>query len=533
MASNSLSGTGRLSRFILRRDRVRLPLWILGIVFFTFIIPSAFLDLYPSQEDRDIMAETMNNPAMVAMAGPADFENYTIGVMTAHQMLIFTAIVVGLMSILLVTRHTRADEEDGRIELVRSLPVGRLSNLHATIIVYVVTFILLALIIGLGLFALNIESMDLEGSLLYGAVLGATGIFFTGLTAVFAQASESSRGTIGLSITVLILAYLLRAIGDVSNEVLSWLSPLGLVTQTDVYSTNNWLPVIVLLGAAFVLVVLANYLNSVRDMGAGFIPAKPGRKYASTFLQSPIGLGVRLQRTAIISWAIGMFVMGASYGSVLGDLESFFAGSEELQNMLVAAEGYTLTEQFLPMLMMVMSILATVPAVMNINKLYGEEKKGRVEHVLSKAVSRSKLISSYLLISIVNGFVMLSLTGIGLWAAGTSVVEDGLDFGMVYGATMVYYPAVLVMISLAVVLIGWFPRRTSLIWLYVFYSFFVLYLGGLFQFSEWVGKLSPFGYIPQLPIEEMDWIGSIILVFVSAVLAVIGIIGYCRRDIHG
>jgi ABC-2 type transport system permease protein len=331
----------------------------------------------------------------------------------------------------------------------------------------------------------------------------------------------------------LILAYLLRAIGDVSNEVLSWLSPLGLVTQTDVYSTNNWLPVIVLLGAAFVLVVLANYLNSVRDMGAGFIPAKPGRKYASTFLQSPIGLGVRLQRTAIISWAIGMFVMGASYGSVLGDLESFFAGSEELQNMLVAAEGYTLTEQFLPMLMMVMSILATVPAVMNINKLYGEEKKGRVEHVLSKAVSRSKLISSYLLISIVNGFVMLSLTGIGLWAAGTSVVEDGLDFGMVYGATMVYYPAVLVMISLAVVLIGWFPRRTSLIWLYVFYSFFVLYLGGLFQFSEWVGKLSPFGYVPQLPIEEVNWISGIILVFVSAVLAVIGIIGYCRRDIHG
>src|SRR5690606_16785629 len=115
----------------------------------------------------------------------------------------------------------------------------------------------------------------------------------------------------------------------------------------------------------------------------------------------------------------------------------------------------------------------------------------------------------------------------------TSVVEDGLDFGMVYGATMVYYPAVLVMISLAVVLIGWFPRRTSLIWLYVFYSFFVLYLGGLFQFSEWVGKLSPFGYIPQLPIEKMNWLSGIILVFVSAVLAVIGIIGYCRRDIHG
>lgn len=185
MTSTTFRKSGRLARFILRRDRVRLPLWFIGIVFFTLLIPAAFTDLYPSQAERDMMAETMKNPAMVAMVGPADFENYTIGVMTAHQMLIFTAIVVGLMSILLVSRHTRADEEDGRIELIRSLPVGRLSQLHATMMVYVVINIILALCVGFGLYALNITSIDLEGSLLYGAVLGATGIFFTGLTAVF------------------------------------------------------------------------------------------------------------------------------------------------------------------------------------------------------------------------------------------------------------------------------------------------------------------------------------------------------------
>ncbi len=31
---------------------------------------------------------------------------------------------------------------------------------------------------GFGLYALGIESMDFEGSLMYGAALGATGIFF-------------------------------------------------------------------------------------------------------------------------------------------------------------------------------------------------------------------------------------------------------------------------------------------------------------------------------------------------------------------
>ena len=51
--------------------------------------------------------------------------------------------------------------------------------------------------IGFGLYALGIESMDLEGSLLYGAALGATGIFFTAVTAIFAQLSENSEGRLG------------------------------------------------------------------------------------------------------------------------------------------------------------------------------------------------------------------------------------------------------------------------------------------------------------------------------------------------
>ncbi len=288
------------------------------------MVPIAFDDMYSSQKERDVMAETMENPAMTAMVGPGNLENYTIGAMTSHQMLLLTAVIVGLMSILLVTRHTRATEEDGRIEMIRSLPVGRLANVNATLLVLVVTNILLALISGLGLYALAIESMDLEGSLLYGATLGATGIVFTGITAIFAQLSESSRGATGFSIAILLIAYLVRAIGDVSNETLSWFSPLGWVSQTEAYSTNNWWPVGLMIGVSIILFILANYLNAIRDLGAGFFPSKPGKKHASIFLKSPIGLALRLQRTGMIAWAIGLFILGISYGSVFGDLESFF-----------------------------------------------------------------------------------------------------------------------------------------------------------------------------------------------------------------
>ncbi|KML36599.1 ABC transporter permease [Cytobacillus firmus] len=532
MAGNHLEKTVFLSKFIFRLDRLRIPIWVLALTFFPIIVPTAFKGLYNSQQERDAMAQTMANPAMTAMTGPADLSNYTIGVMTAHQMLLMTAAVTGLMSILLVTRHTRADEEDGRLELLRSLPVGRLSYLNATLLTVSSACIGLALINGFGLYALGIESMDLEGSLLYGAALGAAGLFFAGVTAVFAQASDSSRGTIGYSIAVLLISYLFRAITDISNESLSWLSPLAWVTKAEVYDSNNWWPIVLMAAAAIVLFAAANYLNAIRDLDRGFFPSMPGKQYASRFLQSPIGLALRLQRTGIISWAIGMFVLGASYGSVLGDLESFFSENEAMKQLLKPTEGVTLVEQFIPMLMIVISLMATIPPVMAMNKLRGEEKKERIVHLLSKAVSRSKLLGSYLVISVINGFLMISLAALGLWAAGTSVVEGGLSFGMIFGAALSYYPAMLVMISLAVFLIGFLPKFTGFIWLYVLYSFIVLYLGGLFQFSDWIGSISPFGHVPQAPIEEFSIVPLLLLCLAAGVLALAGFIGFNSRDIE-
>jgi ABC-2 type transport system permease protein len=95
VASTVYAKTGVLSKFIVRRDRLWIPLWIIGISFFTLIVPIAFADLYPSQQDRDAMAETMRNPAMTAMVGPGDLNHYTIGAMTAHQMLLFTRLSSG------------------------------------------------------------------------------------------------------------------------------------------------------------------------------------------------------------------------------------------------------------------------------------------------------------------------------------------------------------------------------------------------------------------------------------------------------
>lgn len=257
----------------------------------------------------------MMNPAITAMFGPAyGIDDYNYGAIMGHQMALFTALGAAIMSILMVTKHTRGDEEEGRIEMIRSFPVGRLSNLGSALFASCVANAVLAVVTGFGLYALGIEGIDLPGSMLYGVFLGVTGIFFAVSTALFAQLTTTPRGTMGYSFAFLGIAYLIRAIGDVSSEALSMFSPLGWVLRTEVYVNNYWWPIWLTLAASLVVGGLAFYLNSIRDLDAGFIPAKPGRKYAPASLRSPLGLGLRLQKGVFIAWAVGMYIFGASYG---------------------------------------------------------------------------------------------------------------------------------------------------------------------------------------------------------------------------
>ena len=494
----------QLFKLTIRRDRIRASIWIFALEFFTLIITGSFQNLYPDQQDRDAMAVTMENPAMVAMVGEGDLDNYTIGAMSAHQMVLITAVFVGIMSILLFVRHTRTDEEEGRVELIRALPVGRLATLHATTMYVVFVNVVLAVLVAIGLMVQPIESLGIEGALLYGATLGGTGICFTAVTALFTQLSDSSRGATGWSIGLLLFFYVLRAIGDIGSEALSLFSPLGWTTKTMIFTENHWWPIFLMLAFSFVVLLLAYRLNAKRDLEAGLFPSKPGKARASNNLLSPFGLAFRLQRTAFISWAVGMLLLGISYGSVLGDLDSFFQGNEMVEKILVQEEGYSIAEQFISIIMTVMGMIATIPALISMNKLYGEEKKSRLELLYAKPVSRKTMMGSYLLVAVINAFVSVILAGIGLWAAGSTVMDDPVSFGTMIGASLAYIPAMFVMIGLSALLIGLKPNVVSLTWVYLVYSFIIVYMGNLFQLDEWFSNVTPFGHVSQLPVDEFE-----------------------------
>ncbi len=523
----------RLVRLILRRERMMSVIWLLSLIGITAVVGVAFQEMYSSDADRIGMAMTMENPAMIAMCGPVyGAADYHVGAMMGNEMFLFTILAVAIMNVFLIVRHTRRDEERGRIEVIRSLPVGRLSNLSAAMIVALLINGALAILTGVSLGALGIESMDWGGSMLYGVAIGVSGLFFAALTALFAQLSSSGRTTTSISISMLLILYMLRAIGDISNETLARISPLGLILRSEVYVNNYWWPVWMVLLITLVLTAMAYYLNSIRDMGQGFLPARPGRSYASVFLKSPLGLSVRLLKGTIITWAIGVFVLGAAYGSVMGDLEAFIDGNELLLQMFPPDSTYTMTELFITMLMSVMAMMATIPVLSFLLKLRSEEKRNHTEHILSRSVSRTKLLGGYFVIALLSSIVLLFLSVLGLWVASYYVLTEPIAFGSILKAMMVYLPAVWFMLGMEVLLLGVLPEWTGFGWVYLGMSFFVVYLGNILQMPEWLKVLSPFGNIPQLPMEEINYGELGIMTALAVVLTAAGFIYYRKRDMN-
>lgn len=522
----------RLIKFIIRRERVISIIWLLSFVIFSIIIAGAYTQLFTSEEERMVMVVTMQNPMMIALMGPPyALNNFTTGVMFASELLLMTALVVVLMNIFFVTRHTRSDEEAGRVEVIRSLPVGRSANLGATLMTAFILNFILAILMGLGLIILNIESMNAAGSFAYGAALGVVGFFFAAVTAVFAQLSHNPRGTIGYSIIFMFICYLTRAYGDIKDNFLSYISPFGLIIKTEVYHLNKIWPLIVVFIFSLPLILLAFYLNAKRDLGQGIISAKKGKEKANFMLKSSFGFTFSLLKNSIIVWAISLVIFGAMYGSVMGDMDTYIGNIDIFKDLLQGTQGYSAVEMFLSILMSVLAMFATIPILSVVFKLANEEKAGRVEVILSKPLSRNKQFTNYLIITLIISILMPFLSIFGLWGASYLVVDPAPSFISLFKAMMVYLPAIWMLIGIAFLVIGLAPKYTNVVWIYLGFSFFAVYLGSLLKLSDWFVKLSPFGWIPQLPIDSINWWVLIIIILISTGLILLGYIFYNKRDI--
>ncbi|MFI6691474.1 ABC transporter permease [Streptomyces sp. NPDC050433] len=533
IGSGALAGTGTLIRFGLRRDRIRIPVWVVALTLVTLSSAGEFKTLYSTAKERASAVSSMDSPAALAMTGPRHYlDDYTMGSMMGHQLIGFMSVMVGLMSVLIVTRHTRNEEETGRAELVRSTVVGHHAQLASALVVATVANLALAALLTLSLLSAGLDGLSTGGALLYGLAHAAVGLTFAGVAAVTVQITAYTRGASGMALAVIGLAYVLRASGDVGNDALSWLSPIGWAQRTYVFVDNRWWPLLLCLVLGALTAAAGFVLSTRRDVGAGLRSAGLGRRTASGPLTRPFGFALRLHRATLLGFGAGLLVMGVMYGSILGEAADMMKDIEPVQEALAKIGGASVEESFASMVMVFIAVVAAVYAVMATLRPRAEESAGRAEPLLATGLSRDRWVGSHVAVALVGGTALLLVAGLGFGLSGAASVGDGDLVLQLVGAAVAYTPALWVTVGVAVALFGWYPRAGAAAWIVPVYAFLVGYLGALLQFPDWMNNLSPFGHVPQLPAADMNWTPMLVLTAVAAGLIWLGLAGFRRRDLE-
>ena len=335
-----LTGTRRMIRLVLRRDRVLMPLWILFFPLFLVATASSYKDLFPTAASRQDYADlSAHSAGFVALYGP--LFGASLGELVTWRAG-FVPVVVGLVGLLTVIRHTRTEEEAGRRELIGATVVGRHAGLAAALIATLGGYLVLAGLIALAMIS---EGLPAAGSLALGAQFAFVGWVFAGVGAVAAQLTEGAGAARGIAVAVLGAAYLLRVVGDLSAlgsgsvSWLSWLSPIAWAHQIRPYGGDRWWVLVLPVLTTAVLVTASMALSARRDLGAGLLRPRPGPAAAAPGLRTPLALAWRLHRSLLAGWIAGFAVVGVVLGGIAKGIGDMVGDNPRLQEVVPPPEA--------------------------------------------------------------------------------------------------------------------------------------------------------------------------------------------------
>ena len=526
-----LVGTGALVRLALRRDRIMLPVWIAVFVGMAASSAAATADLYPTSESRVKAATSFNGiPSLVALYGRI-YDPPSIGGIAMVKMGGLGAVFVAVLAILVVVRHTRAEEEAGRLELVGATVVGRYASLTAALLVALGTNLALAVVTAFGLIA---AGLPVDGSFAFGLAWAGVGIAFAAIAGVTAQLTRSARTATGIAIAVLGVVYLLRAIGDTAHQAgprwLTWLSPVGWGQQFRPYAGNRWWVLLIIVGFALVITAGAYALLARRDLGAGLVPDRPGPATAAPSLRSPLALAWRLQRGALFGWAAGFAVLGLVFGNVAANIGDFV--TPEARDLITRLGGEKeLVDAYIRISLGVIGLAASAYGVQAAMRLRSEETSLRAEPILATATGRIGWACSHVVIAVSGTTLLVAVAGAAAGLARGVQAGDVGEGSSVLGGALAQAPAACVVTGIVVALFGLAPRLIMAGWGALVGFVLLGELGPLFELDQWILDISPFAHVPRIPGAAFTATPLLTLTAVAALLIVAGLAGFRRRDV--
>ena len=164
-------------------------------------------------------------------------------------------------------------------------------------------------------------------------------------------------------------------------------------------------------------------------------------------------------------------------------------------------------------------------AISSTLRLHQEEAGLRGETVLAGAVGRIRWAASHIVVAIAGAAV-------AILAAGLVAGDVGARLPAALAVAALQLPAIWMLAAVTVALFGLVPRFTPVAW-GVLVAFIALYLlGSLAGLPHWLINLQPFTHAQRTPGQAFDATPVLWLLLIDAVLLVIGLLAFRRRDLR-
>jgi len=531
MKTSNFTGTKTLFRLFLRRDRFLLLLWILLPVLLALIVAATFTAMAEQGMQR-VLTEFDKDSLISALLGPVmSFELSGAIVWRGVSQL---TLVLGIGSLLTVIRHTRADEETGRSELLRACVAGRYASFTAALLLAGVGSLASGVLIALSIIALGGAP---GGSFLFGTTMTIVGCFFAGIGALGVQLRENSGTARGIGFAALGLGMTMAILNNFGggNTILKWLTPMAWQRITRPFAGNHvWG---LLYGGIFVAVpvVIAYTLCARRDLGAGVLLARSGPAEAAPGFSSPLALAWRLQKRSFIGWLAGTELYIAVFAAISPSLSNSGGMSDWLSSLggTSWADEVGLGYVFISVAIYLVSLFVAVYAMTAVLRLKKEENEGRAEMLVDKRVSRIRWMSSHLVIAFLcSGSLLLAMGTAGGLVYGLVTGDLSRSFWPIFIMSVSKIPPVWMLSGITALLYGLWPGITALGWA-VWLSFGMLELAWEAQLVDWsLMNISPFSYAHYtIDVFNLPLLPLFLLLCLSAILTGLGLFGFGNRDI--
>ncbi|MDA2892862.1 ABC transporter [Mycolicibacterium sp. BiH015] len=516
------TGTGHLVRLALRRDRLRLSIWVAALTLTMAYAPEGVRLAYPEEAQRQARVDLLKTPAGMMLGGPMFGGNETdLGAMIANELMLTLLVATSILAILTVIRHTRAEEESGTAELVLASVVGRYARTTAALTVVIGVNAVLAVTMTAGMASAGFGVTD-SAAMCLGVTAVAT--VFGAVAAVTAQMWRVARAATGAAMATLALAALVRGIGDVidnSGSALSWFSPIAWAQQMRAFVDLRWWPLALLVALTVFLIALAAVLEARRQYDDGTVASR-GEQPDARPVSGVLGLHLTLQRGQFIGWSVGLFVAGLAFGSMTKSLIEN-AEENELIARVISTQGtdgvYTTMTQFL-------SAAAGACVVSAVLRVHSDEQSGLGEVVLAGAVSRWRWLLTAVLSATLGAVVLMFFAGLGNGIGAGATVGDLGTIPKLTLAGLAHVPALTVLAGVAALAVA--LRQTWIAWSAVAFVVLSLYLGALLRLPRWLIDLSPVGRttVPlDVPVPAL-----LVMLLTATIFTIAAGLLYRRRD---